>query len=157
MEIVQEDVQYLNSIQRSLPPYGIPITELAINSAIKGLKKKAYDQYGISAEHLRKARHKIIPFITKTINCIVKKKDIPLNLKTGKLLTIPKKGKDQNQITNLHGLTIYSILGKVIDQITLNHQEQCTNTNHLQCGFTKGQSPAEAILVVTEAICETTD
>ena len=127
MAIVKDDVRCLDTIERSLPACKINIIEIDVNTAIKGLtKKKAYDEYGICAEHLQHARHKIVPFVTKSINCIIQDRSVPQNMKTGKPLPIPKKGKDQNQTTNLCGLTISPIFRKIIDRITLNHQEICT-------------------------------
>ena len=158
MKTVEEDVQLLDTIERNLPSNKIPITELEVSKAIRSLnKKKAYDENGISAEHLQHAEQQILPITTNVINKIVEQKKMPTQTKSGKLLPIPKKGKDPNQPTNLRGITISSILGKVTDQIVLQHQNVQRKQSNLQCGFTEGRSPAEAILMVTEAINEATD
>ena len=75
MKIVEDDVKSLTAIEKNLPPNKIPITHLEISTAIRNLnRKKAYDEFGVSAEHLQKAEIEIVPFLTSSINSTIQVK-----------------------------------------------------------------------------------
>lgn len=75
------------------------------------------------------------------------------------MIPLPKKGKDHLDPKSYRGITITSILGKVLDHIILERKatELVQEQHPLQYGFTKDKSPMMASLLCTEAIAEGLD
>jgi hypothetical protein len=79
---------------------------------------------------------------------------------SGILTPVHKKGgKPLDDPGSYRGITVGSLLAKVLDQFIVIHTETLLRPQQsaLQYGFTKGQSPAHAALLVTEAIAEQKD
>lgn len=86
-------------------------------------------------------------------------KHIPNSIKKGILTPVPKKNKDLTNPSNYRGITVISIICKVLEICIRNRIETTLNEhqNNLQKGFTKGASSLNTGLIVTEALCEAND
>ena len=120
-------------------------------------KKKAPDLEGLYAEQLQmfttQAKEKLLYIINK----ILADRAVPDSLKRAYKLPIPKKGKDSRIQDNYRGITIASIILKVLEIICLDMElEETANstTSDLQFGFTRERSPSMASLLITEALAE---
>ena len=82
---------------------------------------------------------------------------VPPQLQQAYVIPIHKKGKDPMSTDNYRGISITPIINKVFEHIITQKIEPLFNQNGLQFGFTRGKSPALAILTVTEAIAEAQD
>ena len=78
---------------------------------------------------------------------------IPSLLKQGILTPVLKKKKDATLPTNYRGITVLSILGKVLERILLNRTKDRIELHQstLQRGFTSGSSAINASLIISEA------
>ena len=130
-------------------------TTFDVQKVLKTLNKgKAADLQGITAEHLQQAPVECHIVLTRIINQVFTEGKFPDLCKTGFKIPIPKKGKDPKILSNHRGITITSLLGKIIEKLI---QETTDETflpmqSELQFGFTKGLSPSMATLCLTEAI-----
>ena len=131
----------------------ISFTNRNVEDAIDKLNSgKAPDEYGLSAEHLKAAKHVIVPVITETFNQIMKLKTVPSSFKTGIITPVLKKGKDAKAMENYRGITVSGALGKLFEY-TLLSKLNFTQSSQ-QFGFTTGLSPIMAGLLVSEAKSE---
>ena len=145
-----------NSQNLNLPE----VTENEIRKIISMLKNnKAPDPSGLTAEHFKFAIEEITPVLTNIINSILKSADIPKTLKTGVLTPILKKGKDKTLPGSYRGITVTSLIGKIIESYLQNLLDPILNTsqNKLQRGFTSGTSPLMAGLFISEAFYDAKD
>ena len=78
---------------------------------------------------------------------------LPNVLATGEITSIGKKGKDTRLPSNHRGITITSVLGKVIEHAEILDVEDkiSRHQSYLQFGFSSGQSPLGASVIITEA------
>ena len=113
---------------------------------------KSPDEYGLTAEHLKAAKHLITPVITETFNQIIKEKTVPSSFKTGIITPVLKKGKDAKAMENYRGITVSGALGKLFEYSVLSKLNFTQSSQ--QFGFTTVQSPIMAGLLVSEAKAE---
>ena len=136
----------------------INISPEQVIKAIKTLKpNKAIDPANLNAELLKELPAPAITVITQILNRILGEKRIPGILKEAYKLMIPKPGKDIRDRDNYRGITIASILLKILEIICMEEDLECTVQNvasDLQFGFTKHRSPSMASLVITEVTAE---
>jgi hypothetical protein len=81
-------------------------------------------------------------------------------MKRGILTPVYKKGgKPLDDPGSYRGITVCSLLSKVLEQFMAVHSDQIflPSQSRLQCGFTAGLSPAYAALIMSEAIVEQKD
>ena len=131
-----------------------PVTLNEVNIIVKSFKSiKAQDPFGISAEHLKHAPRILLRVLTALINRILHSGYIPSLLKQGILTPALKKKKDATLPTNYRGITVLSILGKVLEKILLNRTKDRIELHQsaLQRGFTSGSSAINASLIILEA------
>jgi hypothetical protein len=125
-------------------------------TAIKRLKAgKAADSSGIAAEHLKLLPDRAIDTLASIYQKIVTEGIMPNSLKEAYKLMIPKPGKDNREMDNYRGITIASILLKVLEHICMeNNLKEVVDSQQsdMQVGFTNNRSPSLASLVITEAI-----
>ena len=109
-------------------------------------------------EHLKHAKEPSCRFLSTIINKTITKSKVPHHLKCSLTHPIPKKNKPTNIQTSARGISGTSIVGKVLDSITLTHQKEARDTKHvLQFGFTEGKSFLDTAILVTESIAESKD
>ena len=130
-------------------------TPTEVEQIIKRLNRnKSPDIEGVTAEHLIHATIEPITILTGIINQILKTGNCPKSCKDGFKIPIPKAGKDPQHLTNYRGITITSLIGKVVEHALQDITGPLLRkeASHLQFGFTTGLSPTMASLCLTEAI-----
>ena len=103
-------------------------------------KKKAEDIDNLTAEHLQYGGSTISDYLASTINNIFYTKYVPDSIKKELLMAVPKKDKDLLNPSNYRGITVISIICKLLEMCirariegTLEKQQ-----NKLRKRFTKG-------------------
>jgi hypothetical protein len=122
-------------------------------------KKKAEDIDNLTAEHLQYGGSTISDYLASTIHNIFYTKYVPDSIKKGLLTAVPTKDKDLSNPSNYRGVTVISIICKLLEMCirariegTLEKQQ-----NKLQKRFTKGASSINIALLITESIYEAKD
>ena len=89
------------------------------------------------------AEEELTPFITDIVNESFNLAEVPSILKKGHLTPILKKGKEKTIPGNYRGITVTSIIGKVLESCLKTRLENILDQsqNNLQRGFTEGVSP----------------
>ena len=97
--------------------------------------------------------------IVYIFNAISAAVNIPNQLVCGDIIIIPKKGKDPTIIINHRGITITSVIGKVLEHTLVGRVKNILrdHQHHLQFGFTEKLSPSMAALVYTEVLTNNKD
>jgi hypothetical protein len=157
-QYIQQNLCIIDNIDNTQSQFD-PITTGEVEMAIRNLKSgKARDEDGLSAEHLKLAGSAVAETLALLLTLMCTKGYIPSSLKSGIINPFGKKGKCNLQKDNYRGITISSVLGKVLEHI-LKSRWQPLNEKQasLQFGFTQGRSPAMASLVISEADMEAFD
>ena len=144
---------YTNDRQETLKK--VSIDEIA--TTVKSLKNgKSLDERHISAEHPKYGGRKLLEYLTVLVNWIFENLQIPKTLKSGIACPILKKGKPAHDPNSYRKITITSLIGKVIEKIhlTRNSNAVTEQQNKLQKGFTQGEMPIIAALILSELIAE---
>ena len=135
--------------------------EISINdvsSAVKLLKSgKAAGPDGVTAEHIKYAGHSLIKWLHKIFNRIQTLEEIPSCLKEGTIIPVYKaKGKDPLMVTSYRGITISSVLSKLLESIILKRLDCVLNELNiphcLQTAYRKGLSCSDAVFATQEAL-----
>jgi hypothetical protein len=145
-------IQELISMEQDNPE---PISVEEVQKAINSLNtKKAPDVDGITAEHLKNGGILLTAALTQLVNTIMSQRRVPARLKLGLLTPIWKKKKDKTVPANYRGITVISVVGKVIEKLLKKKIAPAIEAkqNPLQRGFTKGTPPLNAALLMQEAI-----
>jgi hypothetical protein len=139
----------------------LPVTRPEVQYYISKLNNgKAADENGLTAEHLKFAGPTVLEALAHIITASANLRYIPSSMKSGVLTPVYKKGgKPLDNPSSYRGITVCSLLSKVLEQFIATHTEALLRPHQsgLQYGFTKGLSPAHAALLVTEAIAEQRD
>ena len=129
-----------------------------LKTALSRLKSnKAADLRGHHAELLKKLSPMARDILLSIINKILKSGCIPAVLKEAYKIVLPKPGKNHGLMDNYRGITMASVILKVMEMMWLqNNNEECIDQDisDLQFGFTANRSPSMASLLLTEAILE---
>ena len=131
-----------------------PVTLKEIRQIINSFRNnKAQDPFGLSAEHLKLAPEKLHNILVTIMNRILDTGYIPAQLKEGILTPVLKKKKDATLPTNYRGITVLSILGKILERVLLNRTKGTIEKDQskFQRGFTNKSSAVNAALTVSEA------
>ena len=129
-----------------------------ISTAIQRLKSgKAAGPDNITAEHIKYGGHILIKWLYKIFNRILSLEEIPSCLKLGTITPIYKsKGKDPLLVESYRGITISSVLSKLLESIILkrlDHTLDNLNIPHcLQTAYRKGLSCSDAVFATQEAL-----
>ena len=96
-------------------------TEEVISAVTKMKIKKSAGEDGLAAEHLKYGGNCIIVWLAEILNAIVDSEQIPVCLKLGKTIPIYKGGgKDPLNVNSYRGITINSVISKVLETLILN-------------------------------------
>ena len=130
-----------------------------LREVILGLKcNKAADRRGHKAEHLRLLLHsqRAVLTLTNVLNQIFKTCTIPSCAKSAFKTPVHKKGKTPLLTDNYRGITVSSILGKLVEHLIKHTGSKDINYDQspLQFGFTEDMNPNMASLVITESLAE---
>ena len=131
-----------------------PVTTKEITAIVRSFKtNKAQDPFGISAEHLKHAPQRLFSLLIILMNRILQTGYIPASMKQGILTPVLKKKKDASLPTNYRGITVLSMLGKVLEKVLLNRTKDKIELHQskLQRGFTSCSSAVNASLIISEA------
>jgi len=137
-----------------------PVTLEELKKIISSFKNgKSQDPSNLTAEHLKYAGDNTINLLAQIINYMLTTKYVPSALTKGILTPILKKQKDKTSANNYRGITVTSILCKLLEKVWLLRAEPILDPkqNQMQRGFTKNTSPSNAALLVTESINEAKD
>ena len=118
---------------------------------------KAAGPDGVTAEHIKYGGLTVLRWLQKVFNQILSLEDIPSSLKEGILLPLfTRKGKDPLLATSYRGITISSLLSKLLELIILNRLhpflDKMNVPDSLQTAFQKGLSCSTAIFAMQEAL-----
>jgi hypothetical protein len=83
-------------------------------------------------------------------NNIKELKYVPKCMKSGTVTPVGKKGKDLMQMDNYRGISVTSLIGKVLEHVVLARKPE--QQSDMQYGFTSGLSPKMASVIVHECI-----
>ena len=159
----EDRMSYLVESMRALAAYNKESMVLSLSTVKQAIhklnSKKAADLDTLTAEHLKLLAHspEALELLISIIEGLYNIGEVPEDVKSNTYkLPIPKKGYDHSYMDNHRGITIPSVIVKLIESI-IKEVEGSTlmeNQNGLQFGFTKGLSPVMASLLVTEALAE---
>ena len=130
-----------------------PTTTEEISKIVQTFKNnKAQDMQGLAAEHLKFAPRVVHSSLSNLMNYIIQNGYIPQQMKQGVITPVLKKDKDPLLPTNYRGITVLSIIGKVLEKVLLQRTEStlCREQSRFQRGFTKNSSSVNAALIVSE-------
>jgi hypothetical protein len=98
----------------------LEISNTATGKFIASLKdRKAADIYGLTAEHLKHASPQITDVLTHLLTEIVKRGELPSQLKLGLITPVHKKGKCPKNPDHYRRITVNSMIGKVLEKYIL--------------------------------------
>ena len=129
-----------------------------ISSVIRRLKSgKAAGPDNITAEHLKHGGLILQKWLLKIFNRILSLEEIPPCLEHGIITPVYKaKGKDPLLAGSYRGITISSVVSKLLESIILkrlNHLLENLNIPHcLQTAYRKGLSCSDAVFATQEAL-----
>ena len=129
------------------------VTSKEITGIIKSLKNcKAQDIHGLAAEHLKHGVDVISSPLANLMNYILSCGYIPPMILEGRVTSVQKKDKDPTLPTNYRGITVLSIIGKVMEKVLQRRTEDILiqDQSRLQRGFTKKSSSINAALLISE-------
>ncbi|CAG2224543.1 unnamed protein product [Mytilus edulis] len=152
--LVNNDIDILTDIFLSTREPIQEVTEYELNKCILSFKNgKAPDVDKFTIEHLKYGGQTVVNILTKLINLIFKTVAVPNNLKIGIGCPLFKNGgKPKEDPNSYRRITITSAIGKTIEKLHLSRNKSSIKNqqSRLQKGFTEGESPTVAGLVVTE-------
>lgn len=142
------------ALNNSLPP-----TYLETRRAVKSLNRgKACDVMGLTAEHILYGGYQILNIIHLIVTQLYEEGRVPEIMKLGLLTPVYKKGRPAREVTSYRGITVMPVLSKILEAIIKNRIERILDETQspFQRGFTKGTSPINTALLLTETIQEYT-
>ncbi|MEW8547288.1 MAG: reverse transcriptase family protein, partial [Candidatus Thiodiazotropha sp.] len=137
-----------------------PVTSKEVLNITRSFKtNKAQDVFGLSAEHLKNAPDILFCILANLMNSILQTGHVPPQLKQGILTPVLKKKKDATLPTNYRGITVLSIIGKVLERVLQNRTKTQIEAEQskMQRGFTNNSSAVNAALIISETQNEAKD
>jgi hypothetical protein len=150
---VDKDVKNLNKLYsdqlENLPAVSLDTVKETVRSLKNG---KAPDEFSITAEHLKYGSNKLLNLLVKIVNFSFENLFITPCLKSRVACPILKKGKLKQDPNSYRKITIAALLGIIIEKIhlNLNSVNVSNQQNRLQKGFTRGEMPITAGLILSE-------
>ena len=114
---VEQDIKAIYLLCNKITLPHIPIRNYKVLHVTDKMNFNAKDEEDHVTENLKLVGLRLISFITKIINRITETRSIPNSIKCGILHAIHNKGKVINKTANYRGITIISIIYKVLDCI----------------------------------------
>jgi hypothetical protein len=126
-----------------------------ITKAIRQLNTgRAPDEQGLTAEHVKSGGDALVEVLGILLNKILCDGKVPQCLKDGRKIPVPKKDKDTTLQGNYRGISITSLITKILERIVLSKIQTHLPENSMQYGFTEARSPLMAAVQLTEAIAQ---
>ena len=103
----------------------VPFEIEEVESAVRHLKRrKSAGPDGLVAEHLQGGGRMLVKWLTRLLNAVVELEVIPDSLKSGLVIPIYKgSGKDPLCLDSYRGITITSVISKVLESLLLRRME----------------------------------
>ena len=136
----------------------VPFIREEVEHAVQNMKlKKSTGPDNLSAEHLRYGGHCIVTWLLEILNSIIDTELVPLSLKSGITIPIYKGGgKDPLDTNNYRGITINSVISKILELLIINRLEplfmEAGVPHSNQSAYRKQVSCADAIFTTQEVI-----
>ena len=136
----------------------VPFTIEEVGKAVNRMKlMKSAGPDDLMAEHLKYGGRSIVMWLTGILNSIVEVEQVPTCLKLGITIPIYKGGgKDPLDVNSYRGITLNSVLSKVLETLILNRLEplfmEAGIPHPNQSAYRKGVSCADAIFATQEVI-----
>ena len=130
------------------------ITVNIVCNAIKSLKQGKHDgnSYQMS-DHFIHSSNKGKVFLSLLFQSILSHGTMPESLLLGTITPVPKNvRKSLNESINYRGITVSSVLGKILDIILLQTNSNALSSSPLQFGFKKDHSTSQCTFVTQEVI-----
>ena len=150
----------MESVAADQPRCEKPVTPNEVLNIVRFFKlNKAQDVFGLSAEHLKNAPDKLFHILANLMNSILQTGHVPPHLKQCILIPVLKKENDATLPTNYKGITVLSIIGKVLERVLKNRTktQMEAQQSKMQRGFTNNSSALNAALIILEAQYEAKD
>ena len=131
-----------------------------VSEMIGDLKNnKAPDMWGICSEHLKHADPVLLEMLTTLINQVLRRRQIPPDLKRGVITPVYKGKGDKSLPDSYRRITVTSLVGKLIEKTLVRPTKDILQPklNRLQRGFCSGSSSVNTAVLVTEACAEAQD
>ena len=109
---------------------------------------KAADHEGVRGEALRFASESALQAICDLFNAIFDCGVTPRNWATGTLIFLPKPG-DPRQTNNYRGITLLSMIRKLLDRVVLNRMTPKVKIDQAQAGFRKNYSCPDQVFLLS--------
>jgi hypothetical protein len=121
--------------------------------------RKAPDEAGLSAEHLKNSPVAIFDVLTKVLTEILGRASVPASFTTGIVTPVHKKGKPVKNADSYRRITVTPIISKILEKLLIPEQDLVLDDsqNKMQRGFTVRCSSANTALLVTEMCAEAKD
>jgi hypothetical protein len=162
--LVDSDMVILDHLADLCHAKGTYICKVTVKEIAQGMAKlnkgKAADIFGLTTEHLIYAKDSLAPILSALFSLILQAGFIPSTFQEGLVLPLLKKpNKDKKQPTNYRGITIISVVGKLLEVIILLRIKEHFKLaqSPLQRGFTQEVSPLFAAFILCEVINEQRD
>jgi hypothetical protein len=98
-------------------PVAVPITIVELQSAIKRTKNKAAGKDDIPAICYKRAPPPFLALILALFNAVLEIGYHPRRWKEGRIVMIPKPGKDPHEVKSYRPITLLPILGKIFERV----------------------------------------
>ncbi|VDI24965.1 Hypothetical predicted protein [Mytilus galloprovincialis] len=157
-QLVEDDVKILQDLFNTNKEPLEFLSEDDVGKCIMSFKNgKAADEQGITIEHLKYGGQPVIKIIVKLVNFIFQHINLPSNLKSGICYPVFKNGGKPREMPNSYRkITVTSTIGKVVEKLHLSKNVNIIKDkqSRLQKGFTVGECPSVAALILTELKAE---
>ena len=123
----------------------------------KNFSKRCGGADGLVAEHLKYGGPKLVLWLKQILNKIIQLEKIPPSFKLGMITPVYKgKGRDPLSCNNYRGITLTSVLPKVLEVLVLSHLESIFEERGFphpsQTAYQKGLSCIDAIFSTQEVV-----
>ena len=133
------------------------VNKITVSNVIKGISVLKRDKTDIDSghctNHLIYSCHKLHVVLTLLFNSMLVHGFAPSGMLKGTVIPIPKnKLKSINDSGNYRGITLSSIIGKLLDNIILNRYRMLLNTSEFQFGVKSESSITPCTFVLEEVV-----
>ena len=132
-----------------------------VHGVIASLKtSRARDIFGLNVEVLKSIKDIIASPLTKLINACIREAVFPDCLKKAVVVPLLKKD-DPQDINNYRPISLLPVFSKVLEKVLAIQLGSYFEDNNIfsahQFGFRKGRSPVDALLSLTDKVCNAFD
>ena len=134
-----------------------PVNKITVSNVIKGISALKRDKTDIDSghcsNHLIYSCHKLHVILSLLFNSMLIHGYAPSVMLKGTVIPIPKnKLKSINDSNNYRGITLSSIIGKLLDNIILINYRMSLDTSEFQFGFKSESSTTQCTFVLEEVL-----